>query len=149
MSDQLFPVFDVPDDISTTDAGDTMEPQSDYQYDQETGEFATDGAGRILIASERDAWITWCTKCAATERGASIAYSDQYGIDFDEVRLQETRAGAETVLTRTITEALLIHPMTESVREFEFEWEGDEMRMACNIYPKDGEAQQINLNYRI
>ena len=45
----------------------------------------------------------------------------------------------ESMVERTITDALLVNPRTESVQDFEFSWDGDEMHCRFRVKGMDWE----------
>src|SRR5690606_16141644 len=89
------------------------------------------------------AWVQWCVKAVMTERFSYLAYSGNYGAEIDEALKQPTRAAIETEVERTITEALLADPRTYTVRDFSFEWRGDEMYVSFTVIPVVGDAARI------
>ena len=70
--------------------------------------------------------MQWCLKVASTERLSCLAYSDDIGTGLTTWQKYRTEKSRESEIERTITEALLVHPATEYVRDFEFTHEGDE-----------------------
>ena len=96
-----------------------------------------------MIADGHRAWAQWCVKTVLTERFAYLAYSGNYGVEIDEALKQPTRAAVETEVERTITEALLADPRTYAVRDFSFEWRGNELYVSFTVIPVVGEAVRI------
>ena len=45
----------------------------------------------------------------------------------------DDREVAQSMVERTITEALKVNPRTEYVRNFEFSWNGDELHCSCVV----------------
>lgn len=90
-------------------------------FDYEKGDFVRDATGRIKFCDGREAWKQWCFKVAATERDTCIAYSTAIGVEAENAGAQGTDSAIMSALERTITEALMVHPMTASVRSFELE----------------------------
>ena len=84
------------------------------------------------------AWVQWCLKMCLTERFAFLSYSSAIGVETEEARKQPTRQATESVLERTITEALLADSRTEAVRGFSFQWAGDGVYVTFSAYPKIG-----------
>jgi len=144
MTEPLFPVFDVPSELE-----DEEEQESEYlpapMWDVEAGDFVTDGAGKALYGSGYDAWVLWCTKAILTQRWAHDAYNDNEGIEAEEAFAEPDREAAESAFERTITEALLADPMerTVQVRDFEFTWEADSLRIECVVIGTDGNTANI------
>lgn len=96
-------------------------------FDFEKGDFVRDGANRLVESSGTEAWIQWCIKCLQTQRYAHLAYSTDYGIDYDTVFSCSTREEAENELTREITEALGADPYERLsyIESMTFEWIDD------------------------
>ena len=119
----LYPTFEIPSlDTEDENQQPTFKPSPLFDYD--SGDFVRDGANRIVYVSGREAYILWCIKTLQTQAGGCLAYMD-VGIDAEEVMQQPDRASAQSVLERTVTEALMANPCTERVYDFEFEWEAD------------------------
>ena len=135
---QLFSVFNLPEAMVVDENTISDKNKKSYLFDFETGDFSRDGGCRVEEADNRMAWVQWCRKCILTERYAHIAYSGDIGIEFEMVRKQPNRKAMESALEKTITEALRVHPMTESVRNFKYIWEGDNLITTFDIYPRDG-----------
>lgn len=144
MSNVLFPVFDAPEE-----ADEDEDLQAQYapapMWDMEKGDFVTDGSGRMLYGSGLDAWALWCVKAVMTQRWAHGAYSENEGIEAEESFAEPDREAAESSFERTVTEALLADPegRTVQVRDFEFDWEPDSLRISCEIVGSDGIAERI------
>ena len=96
-------------------------------FDFEKGDFVRDGANRLVESSGTEAWIQWCIKCLQTQRYAHLAYSTDYGIDYETVFSSTTREEAENELTREITEALESDPYgrLSYIESMTFEWIDD------------------------
>lgn len=139
----LYPVFEMPELIEQQQMQPKPEYPESYLFDFEKGDFVLDGAGRIVIANGHRAWVQWCVKTVLTERFAYLAYSGNYGVEIDEALKQPTRAAVETEVERTITEALLADPRTYAVRDFSFEWRGNELYVSFIVIPVVGEAARI------
>jgi len=144
----LYPVFAIPD-VSEQTQGSKITNGKSWQFDFETGTFVTNGGNRMIEADEATALMQWCIGACMTPRGDYLAYSNQYGIDIDEVRNQPTRKAIELVLERTITEAILINPKIDSVKGFRFEWCADGVYVSFEIQPKVGDSQFMGIPYHI
>ena len=144
MSNNLFPVFDVPSAL----AGET-EAQNKYppapMWDVEAGDFVADGANKLLYSSGKDAWVLWCTKSILTQRWAHLGYNSNEGIEAEEAFKEPDRKATESAFERTITEALLADPMgrTSQVRDFAFQWEADSLWIECVVVGTDGDTASI------
>jgi hypothetical protein len=135
---KLFQTFDPPDSLTTDRKAEQAKFKRSYYFDFEAEDFVKDGGNRVKEADGHTALAHWCIKVLQTERFSCYAYYSSIGIETEEVRRQPTRKAAESVLERTITEALLVHPMTDSVREFDYSWVGDNLTAEFTIYPKEG-----------
>ena len=96
-------------------------------FDFEKGDYLRDSANRFLTSTGFDAWIQWCIKCLATQRYAHLAYSDDYGVEYEAVFNSTTREEAENELTRQITEALNADPYRRLsyIESMVFDWIDD------------------------
>lgn len=122
----LYPTFNIPK-VPVTKLN---EPKRRYKpapmFDYDTGDFVRDGAGRIVMADGREAYMEWCLKQCVTERGKKLAYSDKIGVEIvAAVKNNEADAMAiYSAIEKTITEALMVNPATEYVRKFTFSHDG-------------------------
>jgi len=99
----------------------------------------------VVEADGYQAWAQWCVKAVLTERFAHVIYSDDYGAELEQALKQPSRKAIEAELERVITEALLVDPRTEVVRDFSFEWQGDEMYIAFTAVPVIGTQERIEV----
>ena len=139
----LYPSFEMPEIVEQQQAQPEPEYPKSYLFDFEKGDFVLDGAGRIVIADGYTAWVQWCVKTVMTERFACLAYSGNYGVEIDKALKQPTRAAVETEVERTITEALIIDPRTEMVKDFSFRWYADELYVTFTVVPVIGNVARI------
>lgn len=121
----LFPVVEIPEEADEEEEYDE-EYRPSALWDFEKGDFALDGAGKVLEADGVEAYLQWCLKVAQTERYSCLAYDDDIGTEIDSI-LKNDRAALESEIERTITEALMVNPRTEYVQDFEFSGSGEEM----------------------
>lgn len=139
----LYPTFEMPEVVEQQQVQPEPEYPESYLFDFEKGDFVRDGAGRIVIADGHRAWVQWCIKAVMTERSAYLAYSRDYGTESENALKQPSRAIVEKEIERTITEALLVDPRTEMVKDFDFEWNGDELYISFTAVPVIGEPARI------
>lgn len=138
MAETLFPVFEVPE-IANSESYDTKFRYS-AKWDPELGDFVQDGAYKVNRAEGREAYRIWCLKVCMTERQACLAYTSDIGTELTDVIGDEERDVAETMIQRTITEALKVNPRTADVREFSFTWSSkDDVSVRFIVEPIDGE----------
>lgn len=96
-------------------------------FDFEKGDFLRTGTYRLVESSGIDTWLQWCIKCLHTQRYAHLAYSTDYGIDYESIFTCSTREEAETELHREITEALHADPLERlhHIESITFNWMDD------------------------
>lgn len=120
MAEQLFPVFDLPEIPDDSEYEERYRPS--VAFDFEKGDFVRDGSNKMVRADGREAYMQWCWKVVQTEREAFLAYSDEIGTEFEHMEDFPDRDSRESEIERTITDALLVHPATEYVRDFIFDY---------------------------
>lgn len=127
----LFPL-NYDDEALTVDAesvedGEVIGYKESVYFDFKKGDYLRSSTNRLITSTGSDAWIQWCVKCLATQRYAHLAYSDDYGVDYEAVFGSTTREEAENELTRQITEALKADPYQRLsyIDSMTFEWLDD------------------------
>lgn len=140
----LYPVFEVPTTLEETEKNEAVYKGSAY-FDFETGDFRTDGAGRVLASNGEEAWRQWCMKTIATQRLAFYAYTDGLGIDGEQAMAEPTEARQKLALETTIREALLADPYgrTLEVRDFTWTRKVDSFHMSCCVVGQDDRTASI------
>lgn len=128
----LLPAVDVPDADGEQSVYD-VRYKSSMAWDPIAGDFVRSATGRILTAEGREAYTTWCHKMIQTERYKCLAYSDEMGAEMERALSQSDTETVESMVRRTVTEALLVNPRTESVGDFSFTWDGDEMHCKVTV----------------
>ena len=136
MSEPLFPVVEVPDFISENTEYDTQYKRS-VRWDPEKGDFARDGANRMVECDGREAFAIWCFKIAQTERYRCLAYPDSIGTEMERALDNDDEKTVESMVQRTIEDALMVNPRTEFVRDFVFTWDADNMNCTVKVKGKD------------
>lgn len=93
-------------------------------FDYGTGDFKRDGKNKLLDSDGIESWKSWCIHCMVTERYKYLAYSTDFGIEFDKVFSASSRAEAENILTRQIHEAILADPYGRCayIERLEYQW---------------------------
>lgn len=93
-------------------------------FDYERGDFKRDGRNRIMDCNGIESWKSWCMNAIVTERYSCLAYSSDFGIEWEKVFQAESPEEAESVAARQITECLLADPYqrTKYVESIEFYW---------------------------
>lgn len=139
----LFPVVESPEFIQESDRLD-----SEYRYtvawDVEKGDFVLDGKNRMQTCNGVEGYRVWCCKTALTQRYACSAYPDEIGAELDEALAETDEKAVQSALERTITEALMVNPRTEYVRDFVFIWNGD--NVSCSFIVKGVEGNEFQVN---
>lgn len=138
MAGALFPVFEVPEFTEESAEYDVQYKRS-AKWDVQAGDFVRDGANRVTECSGREAFMVWCYKTARTERYACLAYPSDIGVEMEAAMEDDDEMTVESMVERTITDALLVNPRTESVQDFEFSWDGDEMHCRFRVKGMDWE----------
>jgi len=139
----LYPTFEAPEVVEQKQPG--IKYGKSWCFDFQKGDFALDGGGKIRLLDGHRAWVQWCIKTVLTQRYSCLIYGKEYGIETDEVSRQPTRAVTESEVARTITEALLVDPRTEAVRDFEFKWNGDELYVSFTVVPTIGSQERLEV----
>jgi len=132
MSELLFPVVEVPDFISENTEYDTRYKRS-VRWDPEKRDFARDGANRMVECDGREAFAIWCFKVAQTERYHCLAYPDSIGTEMERAMDNDDEKTVESMVQRTIEDALMVNPRTEFVRDFDITWNGDNMNCTFKV----------------
>ena len=71
-----------------------------------------------------------------------MAYSSDIGVELDQV-VEADRAAAESIIERTITEALMMHRATEYVRDFSFLYKADAVYVTFTVKGYPWEDEQL------
>ena len=145
-SNNLFPVFDVPE-IATTTQTQTRRYKPSVYFDFDEGDFKRDGAYRMTVSSGKEAYMQWCRKVVMTERDTCLAYSTDIGIEGEAALAESDRAAVESALEKTITEALMVNVHTEYVRNFEFSWNPDSLWITFTVKGKEWEQTTLSVQY--
>lgn len=148
MSD-LYPSFDMPDIVGAVESQEVAFPKS-WLWDWDICDFVQTGGGDVVEADGLTAWVQWCVKAILTQRLAYVVYDWDYGADIESCLKQPTRAVTEAELEREITEALLTDPRTAEVKNFRFEWSGDELTVWFTVVNALGQPAevQVGVGYR-
>jgi hypothetical protein len=141
----LYPVFEVPEIVEQQQTEPAPEYGKSWLFDFEKGDFVLDGTGRVVEADGHTAWVQWCVKTILTQRFAYVIYSSDYGTELEEAQKQPDRKAVEIELERAITEALLVDPRTEMVKDFVFEWEGDTVKVSFVAVPVVGPPERLEV----
>ncbi len=118
------------------------------KWNQDTGDFDRDARYAIQEADGHEGYKTWCGKMAQTERFECLGYrgviGDQLGAEIEKaMKYANDHGTVESMMRRTITEALLTNPRTLSVGDFEFEWQDDSMKGSCVVQAREMEEFSV------
>ena len=116
-------------------------------FDTKSGDFLMNGSGQIITADAVTSYTQWCESILATDRYNHDCYSDDIGIDYDEIFAAVDREEAKTIIESEISEALLCDPYgrTQYVQNVECEWVGpDEISVTVEIVALDNELVTVN-----
>ncbi|CEP67894.1 Protein of unknown function DUF2634 [Moorella glycerini] len=141
----LYPTFEVPPLVEQQQTEPAPKYGKSWFFDFEKGDFVVDGAGRVVQTDGHTAWAHYCVKAVLTERFAYLVYGPSYGCELEQARRQPSRNAVEAELERVITEALLADPRTEMVRDFSFDWYGDEVTVAFTVVPVIGTPERLEV----
>ena len=140
----LFPVEESPEFI---DDGDQLD--RDYHYTVawhvEKQDFVLDGKGRMESCDGVEGYKVWCCKMALTQRYACAAYRDDIGTELEEALAENNEKAVESAIERTITEALMVNPRTEYVRDFQFQWNGEAVSASFIVKGVDIDEFKISI----
>lgn len=131
MSQPLFPVVDVPA-LASGQRYDTKYRRS-VKWDTKKGDFVRDGANRMVECDGTEAFALWCFKTAQTQRYRCPAYPDSIGVEMERAMNNDDEKTVESMVQRTITDALMVNPRTENVWDFVFSRDGDDMRCTFKL----------------
>lgn len=137
MSDELFPTFDVPEEEEDDEEYDAEYKRS-IRWDPAIGDFVRDNSNRLVECDGYEAFVIWCYKTVQTERDCHMAYIEEVsgadlGVEMEDVAREEDPKTVESMVERTITEALEVNPRTEYVGNFEFSWDGDNVHCQFEV----------------
>ena len=142
---QLFPVFDVPE-VSTPAQPEREHYRPSVFFDFSEGDFIRDGANRMVEADGSEAFMQWCMKTIATERDAFLSYSTRIGTEMEYAAAQPDHESVEASVERTVTEALLVNPKTEIVRNFVFTWNGSTLHGDFSVKGRDLDEMRLSVD---
>lgn len=132
MAETLFPVFEVPSIIEESARYDKKYKRT-VKWDIAKGDFVQDGTNRLVECDGMEGYMIWCFKMSQTERYSCLAYPSSIGVEM-EAAIDDDEKVVESMVQRTITDALMVNPRTEYVRDFSFSWNADELH--CSFLVK-------------
>lgn len=142
---ELFPTQEPGLTQETTEeetAANLLQTGKTWLFDYETGDFVRTPDGRVKRVEGLEAYIQWARKTLATPRYKHLAYSGQYGQEFEDLIGRDlTKQAVESEIQRIVTETLMVNPQTVEVGQFSFEWQEDALFYTCSVLTVFGEAQ--------
>lgn len=140
----LFPVEESPEFI---DDGDQLDRGYHYTvaWDVEKQDFVLNGKGQMELCDGVEGYKVWCCKMALTQRYTCAAYQDEIGTELDEALAEDSEKAVESAIERTISEALLVNPRTEYVRNFEFSWSGEAVSVSFTVKGVDTDEFKVSI----
>lgn len=118
-----------------------IELKRTYAINFETGEFVKNPDGSIKLLNEFDSYIQWCQKALMTLRYKYAAYSDLYGKDIISSNLD--KKAMELEIKRVTREALMVHPFTQDVNSFSFDWRNGEVFYTYEVTTADNQTKTL------
>lgn len=126
MAENLFPEGYEEEVVAKEDliSGQPTGYRNGIAFDSRRGDFLRDGMHKLLDSDGIESWKSWCINCLQTERYKHLAYSTDFGIEIDKAMKAGSRAEAESILTRQITEAIMADPYkrTKYIQDITFDW---------------------------
>lgn len=149
MANRLYPTFKLPSVALDAETAARRSYKQSFSFDYATGDFVRDAAGRPVLAEGREAFCQWCLKQCVTERGTRLSYSDKIGVEIvAAVRDATDIRAVESRIRRTITEALMVNPETEYVKDFSFAWNGaDSMEVSFLVKGHEWDEDRLTVAY--
>lgn len=93
-------------------------------FDDVNGDFLRDGRNRLLDSNGVESWKSWIVNGIQTQRYAHLAYSTDFGIEYDLVFAAKSHDEAESILVRQITEFIMADPYErcEFIESIDITW---------------------------
>lgn len=124
-----------------------IEFKGTYAINFETGEFIRNPDGSIKVLDEFEGYIQWCEKAMLTTRYKYRAYSSRYGKDI--IGSFKDEKAMELEIKRITQEALMVHPMTESVDNFIFNWLNGEVYYEYEVKTITGQKKVLTSKEKV
>ena len=112
---------------------DKIAPSFNFEF----GEFEFTLDGRPKMATPQETFEQWCVKVCFTERVTKAAYTYRYGVELEEIATISDIAVARSQIVKTISEAIMAHPITEWVKNFHIKIKGDCVWVAFDVKGKN------------
>ena len=132
----IYPEINLPTLVAPRRKSTSNQNKATPYFDFRFGEFSFAPSGKPIMASPREAFEQWCIKVCYTERNTKLAYSDKIGVEFHELAGMNDIQAVKSKIIRTITEAIMVHPAAERVKNFSFKIEGDNVWVSFDVKAK-------------
>ena len=141
----LYPTINLPTLIAPRRKSLTQSKKVSPYFDYRTGEFLFAPSGKPKMATPKEAFEQWCVKVCLTERGTRLAYTDKFGVEFNELAGMNDNEAVKSKIIRTITEAIMAHPQTAWVKNFSFKIEADNVYVSFTVKGKDFDESNLTV----
>lgn len=148
MAEKLYPTFEIPSVVENEITDGVYADEYFWpgpHFDFEKGDFVRDGANQVIMVDGYNEYMLWVMKCIRTQIGTCESYPD-FGIDLEGSITEPTYEGIASALEKTITEALMRNPRTDSINTFQITVDADEIEVFFIVEPKDLEAFTISMS---
>jgi hypothetical protein len=130
----LFPLIEVVEETAVETSTENIPFGRSWKFDFELGEFAMTPTGKVARSEGTDAWLEWCKKAVQTERYRYLAYSRDYGQEYNDlIGSALSRPALESEIQRMTKEALMADERTASVSDIIFKWENERCYFTCTV----------------
>ena len=134
MDEETFPGFDTSDIGIEVDDNDSNFELRAPEFNYEKTRLNVNSVGQVVDGDAVEAYRFWVMKCLVTERYKYLAYSEDFGVEIEEIsKANHPRDISESEIQRTITESLEIDERTLSVDNFEFDWSVDSVLVSFEV----------------
>lgn len=154
MANNLFPVeSDSAAAVEATqDRTETGIYKESYYFDFDSGDFVRDELGKIKKCTGAESWQQWCLLAILTKRYAYLAYSSDYGTDYDEMFAGTSKEDTEMRIQQEILEALYADPYQRLsyASNFTFDWiDQTQVNISVTLYGVNGNSTDIATTLRL
>lgn len=136
----IYPTLELPK-LKTPAQEEVSFKKSVPRFDNVSGEFEIDKAGRVIMATPQETFELWVLKVCATERNTRLAYSDKIGVEMRDIAQIKNPSAVRSRIIRTLTEAVSVHPLTEAVRDFRFKNVADRIYVTFSVQTKQWRSE--------
>ena len=74
-----------------------------------------------------------------------MAYTDRFGVEFNELAGMNDNEAVKSKIIRTITEAIMAHPQTAWVKNFSFKIVADSVQVSFTVKGKDFDESNLSI----